>query len=368
MCDVSAAADCAACHGHLNEILFLLRHDFEESDDEDGSDVEYYELAGPELMKKMMVAATENRHLQVVGYLLTQFTGVEGDEMDADKMEILKSVVVAGARVGYLDAVKLVLPVMLGADEYRAGYERRRYYDKYKGWREALTEAARNGHLVVVMFLADVQDKECYVNSYVLSEDALGLAIAGGHDEVVKYLLDLDRERFRWNLINACTEVVKRDNKDLAEFFYNNYAKYVRGTTEHVTGNLFVDLAIEGRTEAVKFMYVNGHDDAEIVCDAFVNAVAVGRRVEVVEFLLETGHIFPAIFDKGFVAAASSMWVTSKIVCSLYAMKRASAKTINNVFAVARDMAVMKLLYENERISDEAIIKAFQRAGCLWFS
>ncbi|KAE9212780.1 hypothetical protein PF004_g15534 [Phytophthora fragariae] len=124
--------------------------------------------------------------------------------------------------------------------------------------------------------------------------------------------------------------------------------------------NLFVALARDGGTHAVKYLYDNGRDDLELINGAFLVAAQNGST-GAIDFLLETGSISSEVIDEAFVAAGGSV-LRAKTVSFLYEKKRATSEAINKVFASTHCFAVRKLLYENEVIPTEAIIAAFQRA------
>ncbi|ETP16454.1 hypothetical protein F441_08932, partial [Phytophthora nicotianae CJ01A1] len=124
--------------------------------------------------------------------------------------------------------------------------------------------------------------------------------------------------------------------------------------------SLFIGLAESGHIDAVKYLYNSEWDDPGLVGRAFASA-ACGAEMQVVKFLIATDRVSSEAFDKAFKLACSG-YQTFNVVALLYCLKRVSQQGIDRAFAVAHDVAVVKLLYENEKISDHAVTVAFTRS------
>lgn len=65
----------------------------------------------------------------------------------------------------------------------------------------------------------------------------------------------------------------------------------------------------------------------------------------------------------GKVFECASKWGFTETVLYLYSLKRASSQMINRWFEVATEVDVLKLLSENEKISEESVITAFNKSA-----
>lgn len=83
----------------------------------------------------------------------------------------------------------------------------------------------------------------------------------------------------------------------------------------------------------------------------------------VVIYLHDTGLITSDVFDKAFIMAVSATWTTTKTVEYFCHLKRASAEARSKAFVTAHCPERVKILLENERISDASIIDAFTLSG-----
>lgn len=86
-------------------------------------------------------------------------------------------------------------------------------------------------------------------------------------------------------------------------------------------------------------------------------------QTDVVELLLDTGRIESDIFDKAFESAVRSGNRKPDTAIFLYNTKLASAEVITQAFQNAHDVSVLRLLYENEEISDDSVNAAFKHAA-----
>lgn len=113
---------------------------------------------------------------------------------------------------------------------------------------------------------------------------------------------------------------------------------------------------------AVKYLYNRGENDPVVVGEAFVSAARYGF-IDTVEFLLGTNRVLPgAVSDAVVVAAHSPMSNihTMKFLCS---KKQATPSSIDRAFVATSSVELLKFLYENECVSDEAIVTVFKNAS-----
>ncbi|KAK1942921.1 putative ankyrin repeat protein [Phytophthora citrophthora] len=217
-----------------------------------------------------------------------------------------------------------------------------------------MDEAAANGQLTVVKYMAQhAVSLRCDTKySFWPPVDTLSKAILGGHTDVAEFLVN--ESRILWNLKNAYATAVEQGQTALARRICEVYPEQVRGRS------LFLDLASWGHLEAVKYLYKNGCDDSGLVGKAFAAAAGDAQR-DVVKFLVGTGRVNSEAFDKAFKRACYG-FKTIDTMTFLYNLKRASPQGINRGFESSNDVAVMKLFYEKEKISDKAIATAFTNA------
>ncbi|GMF56734.1 unnamed protein product [Phytophthora fragariaefolia] len=127
---------------------------------------------------------------------------------------------------------------------------------------------------------------------------------------------------------------------------------------------IFTAFAMYGYLGVVKFLYDTGRIEPEVIRKGFVMA-ALGNSVDVMEFLLDTGHITTKDFDEAFTHAVNLPNKCTQALRFLCDKKRVSPAAVNQAFQSTLSYTSIKFLYENECISNEAIVAAFKNAaGC----
>ncbi|KAG7401169.1 hypothetical protein PHYBOEH_002727 [Phytophthora boehmeriae] len=323
--DVGGPLVLAACNGHFDAVRFLVRRIQTRGYDDSTSN-----YLGPddwvlESMENAAVAAAAEGHLGIVMFLLESKIEVDIDhegEEDFGKVSFdTDSVVVVVGR------------------------------SREVAW-GVMEEAAANGHLDVVQFAANFAvDGEYYSAK---DSPVLYNAICGGHVAVVEFLLQ--SRRFRWDLRKSFQQALVEKQQGIAKMIFESYPT---GT------NMFVDMAHEGSTEAVKCLYGNGYDSAELVSEAFVEAASRGHT-DIVKFLYETNRVSYAAFAIAFESAA--MFGSSDIVEYLFIQGDVSSETINSAFEKAGSIAVIKALYEKQDIPVPSMVASFANALIGWRS
>ncbi|KAG7379733.1 hypothetical protein PHYBOEH_011811 [Phytophthora boehmeriae] len=230
--NIPHAAASAAANGQLLALKLLLRYCYKDNLEEDGDGVlsvrhqvldDQGRVVSKGLAAKTTAAenAAANGHLNIVEYLLPFLTSKDVDGTNND--EVLVDVIAVAARKNHVHIVKFLFPKL---------FDRHRQY-QWEGWCKALEEAAGSGHFALVVFVAGCKAPRWPVScSRSSRRDALSLAIIGGHDEIVNYLLGLDPAVFCWDLKQACDEAVKLDKRDLKDTLYSLYPKYITNKSE----------------------------------------------------------------------------------------------------------------------------------------
>ncbi|KAG6617330.1 uncharacterized protein IUM83_02445 [Phytophthora cinnamomi] len=295
------------------------------------------------------VAAASRGHGKVLKRLLRAVSDAHRRGQDDPVLMVLEAAAAAGAG-GHL---KIVHAMLRSAEEVEGG----RAKDKRAAAAKTLKEAARNGHLDVARFVVKHARTQRYTAGGKFASRALPLAVANGHKEVVEFLLKLSG--FRWDLAGAFAAAVDTKQTELVQRIEGIYPKMFAGH------NLFVHLASNGHLSGVRYIYRRGYRYMRAIHNAFFRAATHGKT-SVVEFLLDTGHIGSETFDKAFEGAAASTGGTqSETTLFLYDSQRASARSLNKVFEVTDSVEVIRRLHENESISSDSIVSAFNRAaGC----
>ncbi|KAG7376003.1 hypothetical protein PHYPSEUDO_014689 [Phytophthora pseudosyringae] len=256
----------------------------------------------------------------------------------------LKKGVLVSAKNGHLDIVKLVLPKFIYEGSNAC----------HMVW-TILEKASANGHLDIVKFAVQYAiDKKCVNEYFWFSEtDALSRAIYGGHTEVWRFLLD--HTEFDWKLYEAFEVSLAKERQEAAKLIYHVYPQCHNGHS------MFVALASNGFTDAVKYLYQTEQITVCVVDEAFTSAVNADRA-DVVHFLLDTGRVTLEMFHKSFedvVGSPTNRTDTLKILCS---KRLASPQAINKAFKAAKRLETIKVLLATETIAEEAIFVAFQNA------
>ncbi|KAE8875971.1 hypothetical protein PF005_g17369 [Phytophthora fragariae] len=298
-----------------------------------------------------MLQVATNGYTDIVELLVDRIEGDgsedESRQFDDAAQSLIQEAVVVAAEHGHCAVVQQLMPLVMG-------FHRLTYLSSYYPTaRSVLDAAAGNGHLEVVKFMVQHAHQYRYAQRFSIwaSVDTLEHALTGRQLEVANFLID--GSGIFWNLKRAFVVAVEMELATVAERIADVFTRRFHGD------NLFAELAHSGDLEAVKYLYNTRCKDERSVGKAFASA-ANGGHADVVEFLLGTGLISSEAFDKAFEHACSG-FETTGVVTYLYNMKRASLKAINRAFAAANDVAVLKLLDENENISDESVTVAFER-------
>ncbi|KAG6617317.1 uncharacterized protein IUM83_02449 [Phytophthora cinnamomi] len=279
--------------------------------------------------------ATSDGNFEAVRHLLQQLEGPRRQYFGSNANATVNKAVWLAARNGHWQVVELLLNTLGNDGEI----------DGDVAW-EVLEEAAASGQLATVQFVTRyvIRSKEDEDNC--ADSEAVSRAIAGGHGDVVAYLL-----RYPWNLASAFMEAMEREQHAVADKIYQVFPFYFEGK------NLFVEMAGDGFLTAVKYIYQHGHKSENVIQDAFVRA-ATTRRMKVLEFLLGTGRVSLKSFDMALEAAASSG--SYSMVTFLYEKHFASLQGIYRAFEKAGSLSVIKYLYTKENIPAQSITIAFQ--------
>lgn len=95
---------------------------------------------------------------------------------------------------------------------------------------------------------------------------------------------------FTWDLQGAFVAAVKVGDRSLADKMYDLYMQKPQKE------KLFVSLVCHGDLDAVKYLYETGHNDADLIGEAFVKSAKWSGK-DVLEFLLGTGRVSDKAFD-----------------------------------------------------------------------
>jgi hypothetical protein len=255
-------------------------------------------------------AAATNGHLKAFQVLYDADWRFE-DKISRKAFEALIRAVLATATKGYANVVEHLLALL---DTFPTPFAY-----MYEGYhcsivRRVFAESAANGHVEVLKIMLEVWTTKRHMKTY--SGRALSRAIAGQHAHVVDFLLE--KHEFDWNLMDAFEEAVARAQTATAEKIYNAFPQLVNDETK----NLFVALALDGRKNAVEYLFNNGRRDPALVSDAF--EAATFGFLDVAIFLHDTGLVSSEAFRAAWVCAAT--WASnSETVLYLYRLKRVIA-------------------------------------------
>ncbi|EGZ08472.1 hypothetical protein PHYSODRAFT_306371 [Phytophthora sojae] len=252
-------------------------------------------------------------------------------------------------------------------------------YLTWEAKRDAAVAAAGNGHLVIVECIipenvaheydSDDEDTdhlhsstrpldhakdEQYWHRYDPSGNqfcALARASAGGHSDVVNFLLS-DRENC-WNIARAFEKAAVAGNDVVASTLYHAYSRREKE-------DLFVRMVTAGSANAVKYLHKNHFVDSSSFEAGFYAAIA-HEWTDIIEFLLSTEEVSTDLFDKAF--ALVSRIGKLKSAALLHGKKRASPQATIDAFETGGSLAVVKFLYSNEHVPVSSIIAAFTNAS-----
>ncbi|KAK1941399.1 putative ankyrin repeat protein [Phytophthora citrophthora] len=310
----------------------------------------------------MAEAAGLNRR-DVVNLLIKDiFTGsgessqaIDGFDMRLDNefmLVIMEKGALSAARNGHVTIVERLLPMVI--DQARNSTDYLLYW--FDHVQEIMNEGAVNGQLEVVKFMVEHAADDHYGDRYLrwTKDDTLTKAIVAGHIDVAEFLVN--QSIISLNLKNAFIVAVDKGQESLAERIRELYPQRLHGA------DLFIDLISSGDLNAVEYLYKNGCNDSDLVGEAFVLA-ASGAQNAVVEALAGTGCVSSEAFEEAFKRACSGdSSVFLDTVTFLYKLNTVSPQCIEHGFGLANSFGVVKFLYENEKISDKAIIAAFENA------
>ncbi|KAG1713260.1 hypothetical protein DVH05_000980 [Phytophthora capsici] len=244
----------------------------------------------------------------------------------------------SAARNGHVAVLERLLPLIINNSQ-----------DWYREVQKIFNEGAVHGQLEVVKFMTEKESTNRVCSKYPL-KDTLPEAMVAGHFHVAAFLLDLGD--IIWNLSKAFVVAVDKGQKLLAERIQELYGQ----------PDLFIDLGLEGDVNAMEYIYKDGCKDSELVELALANA-ASEAHIEVVQFLLESGRVTSEVFDEAFIQACFGNKPQSiNTVMLLYKLGQVSRQCIERGFKIANTVAVIRFLFENEKISDQTITAKFDSA------
>lgn len=203
-------------------------------------------------------------------------------------------------------------------------------------------------------FAVDHAKDEQYWHRYDPSGNqfcALARASAGGHSDVVNFLLS-DRENC-WNIARAFEKAAVAGNDVVASTLYHAYSRREKE-------DLFVRMVTAGSANAVKYLHKNHFVDSSSFEAGFYAAIA-HEWTDIIEFLLSTEEVSTDLFDKAF--ALVSRIGKLKSAALLHGKKRASPQATIDAFETGGSLAVVKFLYSNEHVPVSSIIAAFTNAS-----
>jgi hypothetical protein len=216
-----------------------------------------------------MVAAASNGHLNCVERLREELWW--DDPYLASRLrQITREGMAPAAANGCVDVVRVLLRGITpdaGLDEEGA-------------W-TAFLEGATNGHLEVVKVAANAVPP-CDKNFELHVATAMSNAISGGFADVVAFLLTW--EHWKGDAGKVFEKAIANEQHEVAEKVYDTYPMVNRG------GNLLVDLAARGCTDAVKYLYDHGHKDSSVLTRA-LECATENNCSAVVKFLKVTARV-----------------------------------------------------------------------------
>ncbi|KAG1713261.1 hypothetical protein DVH05_000981 [Phytophthora capsici] len=266
--------------------------------------------------------------------------------VDDERMyRVLKKGGFSAARNGHVPVLGRLLPLIIKDTDNCLPY-----------WPDVVhtifEEGAVHGQLSVVKFMIDFASTTW--NSNLSLVDSLSKAIIAGHVHVAEFLLTLRDNIYR--LEEAFVVAVDKGQIFLAERIRAIYGRH-----------LFINVVRLGNVNAVEYLYNNGCNDSELVGLALANAATYARS-DVVKFLVENGCISSKAFETAFENACFGYgYECIDIVMYLYKLNRASRQCIELGFTYTNSLAVVNFLFENEKISDQAITATFKRAKHHWY-
>ncbi|KAJ8555036.1 hypothetical protein ON010_g9447 [Phytophthora cinnamomi] len=313
---------------------------------------------GDKIRDVAMIAAARDGYTQAVKMLKLEVIGRQTGKLDFNSREVLVDAAVAAAATGQLIVVELLL-LEIESDNNREGeiYEESDYdsgsdepmpsHDA--AWR-VLDEASGRGHLGVVKFAANYALQSVYEPAHAFC-DALSLAIAGGHLEVVRFLLEPGR--YMWQYAKALELAIDKGHHAIVELMYAM-------SPQHGGNTFFCRFAIAGNLKVITYLYNNGHNEPKMIDDAFMQAARHGQT-DIVAFLLDSGPISPEAFDSGFENAARSGTIAT--LRFLYGQRRVSRSSLMAAFEKTERPATIEFIHSNEIIPTESVVSAFKNAG-----
>ncbi|ETP44495.1 hypothetical protein F442_08916 [Phytophthora nicotianae P10297] len=276
--------------------------------------------------------------------LLDKFLRYMNEQAIQKTEQAMQRAAKAAAEIGQLQIVQLLFSEIY--------IYRRAFTPMITAARDILDTATASGSLEVVKYMVNHAVSRQYMDEYSIfpEGDTLTRAIMGGQMEVVDFLLKY--RGLRWNLRKAFLAAMDRGDKELTERIYNIYPQQFHNNS------LFAYVAASGNLEAVKYLYNNGHDDEESVGKALKGAGGCKTGVEILKFLLDTGRVTQSAIDEAFQRAARQE--NMDVVTLVYNTKLVSQQGINRAFATVKNVAAMRLMYDNEKISERSLLRAFK--------
>ncbi|KAG1708410.1 hypothetical protein DVH05_025089 [Phytophthora capsici] len=298
-----------------------------------------------------MELAAGTNSVDVVNLIITDiFTGSSKSSMQISNRFMYNSQLImekgglSAARNGHVAVLERLLPVIV--QKARKTSRCVPYWSR--GVPKIFDEGAVHGHLGVVKFMTEHASTKRVYSELPLA-DTLSKVITAGHVHVAEFLLDLGGE-IRY-LEKVFVVALNEGQILLAERIRGIYGR-----------DLLIKVARSGDLNAVEYLYNNGCTDSELVGRALIYA-ASEAHIEVVKFLLDSDCVSSEAFEKAFKRACSGYKPECiDTVVFLYKLNRASPQCIECGFGLANTSAVVKFLFENEKMSDQAITAAFESA------
>ncbi|KAG7379997.1 hypothetical protein PHYPSEUDO_007870 [Phytophthora pseudosyringae] len=303
-----------------------------------------------------VLVATTTRQLNwlrslVVGYSCNVLDAlvVAGCRGDVSTLEILltkpklelRGAAVAAAENCHLDAVRLLLKCINAQAK-----------QVVTAWR-VMESGARNGHVEMVVLAAEYADEGRHSTWSTMDDpdNALACAIAGGHVEVVRFLVGPCPHH--WNFADALDQAAALGDQEVIELIHRAIPERIDEYVDEIddVDDMMTYVAPGGRVHAARYLYEHGHNSAELMSGTFPRVVESGKT-ELMQFFLDTGKVSQMAFDKGFERAV-------QYGVPIYGAGCRGLETAvhNNIAEIAR------VLCDTEFISDEIAAQQLQNAA-----
>jgi hypothetical protein len=248
-------------------------------------------------------------------------------ELKDGAWNVLEEAVERASLRGYSAVVRLLLPKVVESGDCG-----------FVAW-TVIEAAARNGHLDLVAFAADIADGENGVDARESSSMALLRAISGNHAATATFLVN--RYYRDWGLERALEKALERGLSGVVDCIHDALLKedYITSSRE-----AFVDMAGDSLENALLYL-----------------SAAKSAGIGMLTLLLDTGKVSAEAFDAAFWYAARGRRIV--IVSFLSRHELASARSIAHAFESAGDSLVSQCLYYKLQDPAEATRTAFRNAA-----